>query len=386
VEERFFDDVKKYVGFGEQDARALAELRPLLARRAHGVIETFYARILENPSASKAITGGAEQVERLKGTLRGWLVELADGEYGKDYLERRAAIGRRHVRIDLPQVFMVTAMDVVRRELSAAIREEYAAEPARRETSLEALQKILDMDLAIMLETYQEDSFAKVARAERRAAIGELAARVNHELRERLGVIKSSAFLLEKQLAPAPEGVAKHLGKIQRGAESAANIVSSLLDLAREVKPALVALDLNAAVREAVSALPASPSVPVALELAANLPRVPADPELIESVVANLVANAIEAHGARAGRVAVSTERAPSAVVLRIRDEGQGLTPHVEERLFQPFFTTKDSRNGLGLAISREVVIAHGGRIAARNRPDGPGAEVTVELPLEGRA
>src|SRR5581483_10146354 len=86
VEERFFDDLKKYVAFGEQDARALSALRPLLSRKAHAVIETFYARILEHPRASKAITGGAEQVERLKGTLRRWLVELADGDYGKDYL------------------------------------------------------------------------------------------------------------------------------------------------------------------------------------------------------------------------------------------------------------------------------------------------------------
>ncbi|MEZ0228747.1 MAG: protoglobin domain-containing protein [Planctomycetota bacterium] len=170
MDERFFEDVKRYVGFGEADARALVELRPLLAKSAQPVIDTFYERILEHPRAGHAITGGQPQVERLKVTLQRWLVELGDGTYGRDYFERRAAIGRRHVLIELPQVFMVTAMDVIRRELSAAIRIAYVANEAQREVVLEAVHKILDIDLAIMLETYQEDSFAKVARAERKAS------------------------------------------------------------------------------------------------------------------------------------------------------------------------------------------------------------------------
>jgi signal transduction histidine kinase len=382
VDERFFEDVKRYVSFGEADARALAELKPVLVANAARVIDTFYARILEHPRAGMAITGGAPQVERLKVTLQRWLVELADGVYGQDYLERRAAIGRRHVLIELPQVFMVTAMDVVRRELGAALRSEYT-DPARREHALEALHKILDIDLAVMLETYQEDSFAKVARAERKAAIGELAARVNHELRQRLGVIKSSAFLLGTHLPDATPAVSAHLGRIQRGAEAAASIVASLLNLARDVKPNFVALDLNTSVREAAARLPANARVPIELDLAKELPRIKADAELIESVVAHLIENALEAHGEKTGRVVVGTECSARGVTVRIRDEGCGLTPHVQERLFQPFFSTKDARNGLGLAISREVVLAHGGKIAATNRSDGPGAEVTVELPLE---
>lgn len=383
MNEAFFDDLKRYVGFGDEDARILVALRPLLVANAQSAIDVFYDRILEHPRANKAITGGPVQVERLKGTLRRWLVELGDGTYGRDYLERRAAIGRRHVLIELPQVFMVTAMNVIRRELAAAIRLEFRGDAARIDRSLEALHKILDMDLAVMLETYQEDSFAKVARAERKAAIGELAAPLGHELRRRLAVIKSSAFLLEKHLPGANAVVTGHVSKIQRGAESAGVIMASLLALAREYKPAVVLMDMNAAARDASASIPPRRDVVVELELAHGLPRVPADPELIQSVLANLIANAVESH-AGAGRVVVATERSARGVTVRVRDEGSGLAPDVEARLFHPFFTTKEARMGLGLAVSREIVLAHEGRIDARNRPDTRGAEFSVDLPLAG--
>ncbi len=74
MDPRFLDEVKRYVDFREEDARTLLALRPMLEANAAPVIETFYARILEHPRASRAITGGPAQVERLKTTLRTWLV------------------------------------------------------------------------------------------------------------------------------------------------------------------------------------------------------------------------------------------------------------------------------------------------------------------------
>lgn len=386
MEQGFLDEVKRYIGFGAEDARALVELRPLLERNAARVIDVFYERILAHPRASRAIAGGAVQVERLKATLRRWLVELAGGDYDESYLVRRAAIGRMHVRIALPQVFMVTAMDVVRRELTTLVRAELARELDRRERTLDALHKILDVDLAIMLETYHEASLAKIVESERRAAIGGLAARVNHELRARLGVIKSSAFLLERQLgAAASEPVAKHLKKIQRGAESAGSIVAAILNLAHELKPSLVPIDLNQLVREAVGSVATPPNAAVELRLTPEPPRVLGDPELLQSVIVNLVQNAVEAHEGLPGRVVVATEVEGATARLRVLDGGLGIPPEVVPRLFEPLFTTKPGAAGLGLAISREVVTAHGGRIEARNRADGKGAELVVELALERR-
>ncbi len=382
MDARFLDEVKRYIDFREEDARTLATVRPLLEAHARPVIDLFYARILEHPRASQAITGGMAQVERLKQTLRLWLVELGAGVYDARYLEKRAAIGRRHVVIDLPQVFMVTAMNVVRGELTRILRQELADDTDRRERAIGSLQKILDIDLAIMLETYHEDSMATVRRSERRAMIGELAAKVNHELRNRLGTIKSSAYILEKQLKDAPESTAKHLKKIQWGAERAGATIAALLNLARELRPKVVPVDLNHLVREAVANVHAPANVSVELELAGESPRLHGDPELLVAVLTNLIQNAVEAHDGKGGRVVVRTAVAGSSVVLRILDEGRGISPDVAPHLFQPFFTTKADGTGLGLTIAQEIVAAHGGKIEARSRQDRGGAEFVVELEL----
>jgi signal transduction histidine kinase len=380
VDARFLDEVKRYVGFGDEDAKALVRLRPLLDAHARGVIDAFYDRILWHPRASQAITGGAPQVERLKATLRRWLAELADGVYDAAYLERRAAIGKRHVVIDLPQVFMVTAMNVVRRELTAIIRKEIPSS----DRTLDSLEKILDIDLAIMLEAYHEDSLEKVRRSERRAMIGELSGRVNHELRNRLGTIKSSAHLLEKHLKDAPESVTKHLKRVQWGADRAGATVAALLNLARELTPHVIPTDLHHVIRDAVAAVPQVANVKVELELAREAPRVLGDPELLVSVVSNLVQNAVEAHDSNGGRVIVRTAVEGSAVLLRVLDEGHGLAPDVAPHIFKPFFTTKANGTGLGLVIAQEIVTAHGGKIEAASRTDRGGAEFVVELKLDG--
>jgi signal transduction histidine kinase len=386
LDERFLDEVKRFVDFREEDARALASLRPVLEAHAHAIVELFYQRILEHPRASKAITGGPDQVERLKATLRVWLVELGSGVYSSAYLEKRAAIGRRHVVIDLPQVFMVTAVDVVRCELARIIRDDLASDLSRREEALTALQKILDIDLAIMLETYHEDTVEKVRRSERRAMIGDLAAKVNHELRNRLGTIKSSAFLLEKQLKDAPDSAVKHLKKIQWGAARAGATVAALLNLARELQPQMTVTDMNHLAREAVAAVVPVSNVSIELELARESPRVRGDPELLVSVVSNLVQNAVEAHEGKGGRVVVRTAVVGGSVFLRVLDEGRGLSDEVAPHIFEPFFTTKVDGAGLGLTIAQEVVAAHGGKLEARSRRDRGGAEFVVELTLEAEA
>ncbi|HZU98249.1 MAG TPA: protoglobin domain-containing protein [Planctomycetota bacterium] len=164
MERRFLDEVKRYVDFREEDARTLLALRPMLEANAAPVLDVFYGRILEHPRASRAITGGTAQVERLKTTLRTWLIELASGVYDGGYLAKRAAIGRRHVVIGLPQEFMVTAVNVVRVELARVVERELASDSRARARALEALHKILDLDLAIMLETYHEDGSQRALR------------------------------------------------------------------------------------------------------------------------------------------------------------------------------------------------------------------------------
>jgi signal transduction histidine kinase len=125
--------------------------------------------------------------------------------------------------------------------------------------------------------------------------------------------------------------------------------------------------------------------VTVTRTLATTLPPVSGHAGLLQRAVSGLLLNAEQALTARgSGRIEITTRRAPGGRVrLEVRDDGPGIAESVLPHLFEPFFTTGDSRHGagLGLAIAHGVVREHGGTLTAGNRPSG-GAVFTVDLPL----
>jgi len=121
-------------------------------------------------------------------------------------------------------------------------------------------------------------------------------------------------------------------------------------------------------------------------ELGDGLPEVLADRDQLTQVILNLLENARDAVASRGsdesvGRVTVRTAAAGGGLVLDVEDNGPGFDPALKEKLFAPYFTTKDSGTGLGLAIVRRIVTDHGGRIDAFSEP-GRGARFVVELPV----
>ncbi len=121
-DQSYLDSLKAYVGFTDQSSAALREMLPVIRLHIERIIDDFYATIEAHPGARAAITGGAEQIARLKQTLRRWLEELFQGPHDQAYLERRARIGRMHVHIDLPQAYMFTAMNRIRVQCAAVIQ------------------------------------------------------------------------------------------------------------------------------------------------------------------------------------------------------------------------------------------------------------------------
>ena len=172
----FFESLKRYVGFTEASSAALRELHPLVQPSFVPIVDDFYAAIEAHPSASAAITGGTAQIERLKQTLVRWLDSMLLGPHDEAYYQARARIGRVHVRIDLPQGFMFTAMNRIRVLLLDVVRDQLIDNPAALQRASTALHQILDLELAIMLETYREDLVVKSRGAERLATIGQFAA------------------------------------------------------------------------------------------------------------------------------------------------------------------------------------------------------------------
>ncbi len=161
--ETMFDELKRYVRFTPADADALAGFGPLAEPHLAHVVDLFYERIREHEDAHAVIQDEA-QLARLKATLVGWLRTLCSGPHDESYFENRAKIGRVHVRIGLPQRYMPIAMSVLRVELQSLAA---TLPDPQRNAVRSALARILDLDLAIMLETYRDDFVARLQRVER---------------------------------------------------------------------------------------------------------------------------------------------------------------------------------------------------------------------------
>jgi PAS domain S-box-containing protein len=158
---RRYQQLQSYVGWAPEDARRVAGLADLLAPHFRGLIDDFYAEIERHPRAARVITGGAAQIERLKGTLTGWLRELFSGTYDADYVARRWRVGWRHVEIGLEQVYTNVALSRLRAGLCRAVLTEWPPGPEGPQESLRALNSLLDLDLALIEDAYQAERVAR---------------------------------------------------------------------------------------------------------------------------------------------------------------------------------------------------------------------------------
>lgn len=375
--EHLFDELKRYVGFGPDDEARLRALQPRVMPHVDEIVGDFYQHILAHPGAQRAITGGEAQVERLKRTLAAWLGDLFLGPWDHAYFERRARIGRRHVEIRLPQQYMFTAVNVMRGHLVRIVLETSAG-LAQTAAELGALDRMLDMELAIMLHTYKEDWLVRMQRAERLATFGQLVASIGHELRNPLGVIESSVFLLRSRVG-SDEKVTKHLDRISAQIQASNQIITNLLDLVRD-RPGT---PVSVSVAELVASAADSIAVPESVALTVSIPdglRARVDPAQLRQVLVNLMGNAVDAVG-ESGAITVEGRAASDgAVVISVSDSGPGISPTVSARLFEPLVTSKPRGIGLGLALCKRLVAANGGTIGVGSGPL-TGATFEVRLP-----
>jgi PAS domain S-box-containing protein len=174
-----FDEMKRYVRFSDEDAVALANLLPHVAPYFQSIAIHFYDRIREHESAHEVLADEA-QVERLKGSLVRWLLRMCKGPHDEQYYEETSKIGRIHVRVGLPQHYMLTAMALIRLELIALAEQTLGADASR--PARQALNRVLDLELAIMLDSYRDDYVARVQRNDRleREQVGRTLARTEH--------------------------------------------------------------------------------------------------------------------------------------------------------------------------------------------------------------
>jgi len=236
--------------------------------------------------------------------------------------------------------------------------------------------------LAALRETQQ-----RLVERERLAALGEVAAVVAHEVRNPLAVIFNAVGSLRRHVGPAPEA-SRLLDMVREEAGRLNQIVSDLLDFARPValqrRPTALGPVVEGAVEAAVARAEAAHhvgAVAVTVDAPAAVPPASVDARLVRQALLNLCLNALEAMP-DGGALTVTLRDVPERgrVAVEVRDTGPGVPEAARERLFQPFFTTRSMGTGLGLAVVKRVVDAHGGEVTVRDALGG-GAVFTVELP-----
>ena len=373
-----YREFQSYVGWTEADAERLVAAAPLIEPHLVALVDDFYAEIDRHDDARKVITGGQAQIERLKGTLVQWLRELFSGTYDADYVARRWRVGWRHVEIGLEQVYTNVALSRLRTGLVRSLQEGWQGDAASLKETIRALNKLLDLDLAIIEDAYQDEYAARLQRSERLATLGQVAGGVAHELRNPLNVVKTSVYYLLNARNPTPEKKAEHLHRIERHVTLADNVISALSSFARMPVPDLRPIAVESLVREALEINPPGDEVEVALESLPGLPHVLGDGDQLRIALGNLIRNARDAMP-QGGRLTIRGCAVDGAVEVSVIDTGLGIEAKDLARIMEPLYSTKARGLGLGLAIARSIVEKNQGSLRVASEP-GRGSTFTIRL------
>jgi PAS domain S-box-containing protein len=219
---------------------------------------------------------------------------------------------------------------------------------------------------------------------EKLASVGRLSAGVAHEINNPLTTILTTSMLIQEELDPQDPNY-QELETITKEALRCRKIVASLLDFARQSTPSRKECDLNNIVRESVvltNKQAAFSDLTLTCELADNMPPIHLDKGQIQQSIINLIINAIEATAA-GGAISISTVYKPDreSIEIAVNDTGEGISKDDIVKIFDPFYTTKDSGNGLGLAITHGIIKQHNGTIDVDSKL-GRGTTFKITLPL----
>ncbi len=234
----------------------------------------------------------------------------------------------------------------------------------------------------------------QLQRSKKLAALGEMSAGVAHEIRNPLGVIKSSAQMLRDEFTPL-EGkeeyqelntfIIEEVNRLNR-------VITEFLSFARPTPPDLQKVNINEIIDKTLRLITSeekvTPDVKIKVESNKNLPLVMADPEQIVQALLDIALNGLQAMS-DGGELRIAAKRAEDAegkypaslVQIQITDTGEGIPPSIRDKIFNPFFTTKEEGSGLGLAIVHKIIENHKGFIEVESEV-GKGTAFKIFLPL----
>jgi C4-dicarboxylate-specific signal transduction histidine kinase len=252
--------------------------------------------------------------------------------------------------------------------------------------------RLIDVGNSVQVQNMPPGVRAKIAHAARISVLGELAASIAHEVSQPLTAIESNTEASLLWLAHSPPNIqavrelaAQTAAEVQR----AADIIHRIRSMVLRTTPDQESTSINPIIEESVLFLRHELQrnrVETSLQLGLDLPPVLGDRVQLQQVIINLTINAVHAMAAvetTVRELAISTSaRNERDVLIEVEDTGPGIEQAVIGRLFESFFTTKATGMGMGLAICRSIIEAHGGWIAVANRQDRAGARFSIHLPV----
>jgi PAS domain S-box-containing protein len=256
---------------------------------------------------------------------------------------------------------------------------------------VEFVGAIMDVSAAKRAEQKLRRAQAELAHISRVTTLGELTASISHEVNQPLAAVVTNAEAALRWLGsepPNPDKAREVLGDIVKDGMRASDIIHRIRAIIKKAPTRMARVDVNEAVRDVITLTRSEllrQGVSLQTQLATGLPLIEGDRIQLQQVILNLILNAAEAmsgiDGARETRISTVRE-ASNGVLVTVRDFGPGLDPQSLDRLFEAFYTTKPDGLGMGLAICRSIIEAHGGRLwATANEPRGAVFQFT--LPLE---
>jgi signal transduction histidine kinase len=261
-------------------------------------------------------------------------------------------------------VLMTTVVETLgrRRDYAAALVEERTSSLRNALTELETAQ-------------------VQLVRQEKLAAVGQLASTVGHELRNPLAVVMNALYLMEH--AAGNESMRQHLATAKRETSAATLIVSDLLDYSASREPLLTRVQVADLVAEALSVVPPPAGVHVVQDSDPEV-SISADRDQLRQALLNLISNGYDAMP-DGGVLTVSATAVPGSAQITVADTGGGMEEETRQNVFAPFYTTKPRGIGLGLAVTKRIVEAHGGTITVDSTPSA-GTSFTVTVPASAMA
>ncbi len=265
-----------------------------------------------------------------------------------------------------PKYVVTLVRDITERKQMEQKLEEYSQE----------LEKMVEHRAKQLKDTQEQ-----LVKAERLAAIGQVAAMVGHDLRNPLTGISGATYYLKMKLGPnAEKKMMEMLELIEKDIQYSNRIITDLMEYSREIQLELTETTPKSVIAESISVVQIPEKVQLA-DLTQNEPRIRIDIDKMKRVFSNFIKNAVEAMP-QGGKLAISSRASSNNVEFRFIDSGVGMAKEVMEKIWTPFFTTKAKGMGLGLAICRRVIEAHQGKISVESIV-GEGTTFMITIPLE---